>query len=154
MATHGASIAPPKRRPKRLNSRLRPLHSAMGDIALPVPAIWRWRYHGRFDWDRVARFRGTRREIQHVTVCVAAISSDGPCIICVADKALSYGDYIQWDSDCVKIVPLQHWKAACMMSSDNEAHATKLLRALDDTDIDYAGDRIQLAAALEPDHES
>lgn len=64
-----------------------------------------------------------------MTVCVAAISSNGPCIVCIADKALSYGEYIQWDSDCTKILELRN-KAVVMMSSDSESHATKLVRHL------------------------
>jgi 20S proteasome alpha/beta subunit len=64
-----------------------------------------------------------------MTVCVAAISSDGECIVCVADKALSYGDYIQWDSDCTKISDLRG-QAVAMFSSDKESHITRLVRSL------------------------
>lgn len=51
-----------------------------------------------------------------MTVCVAALSSDGECTICVADKALSYGDYIQWDSDTTKILRLPYPSAVLMVS--------------------------------------
>jgi hypothetical protein len=51
-----------------------------------------------------------------MTVCVASLSCGGSCIICVADKALSYGDYIQWDSDTTKIIPLPSRRAVLMIS--------------------------------------
>ena len=51
-----------------------------------------------------------------MTVCVAALVSGGSCIICVADKALSFGEYIQWDSDTTKIIPLSSRRAVLMVS--------------------------------------
>ena len=41
-----------------------------------------------------------------MTVCVAALAADFNAVVCVADKALSYGEYIQWDSDSSKIVKI------------------------------------------------
>jgi hypothetical protein len=44
----------------------------------------------------------------------------------VADKALSYSNYIQWDSDATKIIKLPGY-AAAMVSSDRETHAARLV---------------------------
>jgi hypothetical protein len=57
-----------------------------------------------------------RRVIRFMRVCVSAIASDGDCIICITDKAVSYGDYIQWDSDTTKIIPMSSSNAVLMVS--------------------------------------
>jgi hypothetical protein len=41
-----------------------------------------------------------------MTVCVAALAAQSRVIVCVSDKALSYGDAIQWDSDEGKMMSL------------------------------------------------
>src|ERR1017187_7404300 len=41
-----------------------------------------------------------------MTVCIAALSQDSKAIVCMADKALSYGSSIQWDSDSSKVFEL------------------------------------------------
>jgi hypothetical protein len=41
-----------------------------------------------------------------MTVCVAALASMSRSIVCIADKALSYGDQISWDSDGSKMFEL------------------------------------------------
>jgi hypothetical protein len=41
-----------------------------------------------------------------MTVCVAAISSNRKAIVCVADKAITVNEYIQWDADATKILPV------------------------------------------------
>jgi hypothetical protein len=33
-----------------------------------------------------------------MTVCLAAFAQNHQAIVCIADKGLSYGDHIQWDS--------------------------------------------------------
>jgi 20S proteasome alpha/beta subunit len=106
--------------------------------------------HDRLDpFERGRRLsRETQRKgARRMTVCVAAISSDGPCIVCVADKALSYGDAIQWDSDCTKILNLQN-RAVAMISSGNEAHAERLARWLTKVE-DYGGERYTLLKDVE-----
>jgi hypothetical protein len=75
------------------------------------------------------RVGACREGIGRMTVCVAAIAEAKSCVVCIADKALLYGDYIQWDSDCTKIFDLKG-DAVAMLSSDNEAHATRLLSEL------------------------
>jgi len=41
-----------------------------------------------------------------MTVCIAALSQKSEAIVCVADRALTYGSSIQWDSDSSKIFEL------------------------------------------------
>lgn len=41
-----------------------------------------------------------------MSICVAALSESQRAIVCIADKALSYGGSIQWDSDSSKIISL------------------------------------------------
>lgn len=41
-----------------------------------------------------------------MTVCVAALCSNSKAIVCVADKAITLGGYIQWDADASKILPI------------------------------------------------
>ena len=39
-----------------------------------------------------------------MTICVGALAANSAAIVCVADKAVNYGGYLQWDSDSAKIV--------------------------------------------------
>jgi hypothetical protein len=39
-----------------------------------------------------------------VTVCVASVCSNRDAIVCVADKAVTINQYIQWDADATKIL--------------------------------------------------
>jgi len=43
-----------------------------------------------------------------MTICAAALAAKSRAIVCVADKAISYGDVVSWESDVTKIVPLAH----------------------------------------------
>jgi len=43
---------------------------------------------------------------KNVTVCVAAICSNQNAIVCVADKAVTINQYIQWAADATKIIPV------------------------------------------------
>lgn len=56
-----------------------------------------------------------------MTVCVAALAARNRGIVCVADKALSYADYIQWDSDSSKIINLNPSGALVMVSGNEQA---------------------------------
>ena len=72
-----------------------------------------------------------RREIKGMTVCVAALASGGDGIVCIADKALSYGDYIQWDSDTTKIIPLRSNNGVLMVSGgENSSRVVNALLAI------------------------
>jgi hypothetical protein len=64
-----------------------------------------------------------------VTVCVAALAADFKAIVCVADKALSYGDFIQWDSDGSKIVKINP-SGTLLLFSGQEMPISKVTGAL------------------------
>jgi hypothetical protein len=61
-----------------------------------------------------------------MTVCVAALAVDGRTIICVADKAISYGEQIQWDSDSTKILKINP-SGALAMFAGSELPCQKVL---------------------------
>ena len=56
-----------------------------------------------------------------MTVCVAALAAKAKAIVCVADKAITYDDYIQWDADCDKIVEMNASGTVCLTSGDDES---------------------------------
>jgi hypothetical protein len=97
--------------------------------------------------DRLPRSLPDRHKgVDQMTVCVAAISSDGPCIVCVADKALTFDNYIQWDSDCTKIRYLRGG-AVVMFAWNDDVHATCLMQALAEFN-NYAGERGAIISGL------
>jgi hypothetical protein len=71
-----------------------------------------------------------------MTVCIAALSAKGACIICLADKALSYAD-VSWDSDSAKIIPLGQNEAVALTAGSDQ-YITRLLRKISDFS-GYAG---------------
>jgi hypothetical protein len=66
-----------------------------------------------------------------MTVCVAAIASDDSVIICVADKALSFGDFVSWDSDTSKIIVLSGRKAVAMTAGNDKYVMRYLSKIMD-----------------------
>jgi hypothetical protein len=85
-----------------------------------------------------------------MTVCVTAISSSGTCLVCVADKALSYGDYLQWDSDTTKIIPLPSKRGVLMVSGGEDAsRVVNQILALSDLGQDIAGTIAKLEATYQ-----
>jgi hypothetical protein len=54
-----------------------------------------------------------------MTVCIAALSAKGACIICLADKALSSAD-VSWDSDSAKIIPLGQNEAVALTAGSDQ----------------------------------
>jgi hypothetical protein len=66
-----------------------------------------------------------------VTVCIAALAASGGCIVCVADKALSYAD-VAWDSDVDKIIRIGTRRSACALTSGADKYLTRFLRKIDD----------------------
>lgn len=55
-----------------------------------------------------------------MTICAAALAADFQAIVCIADKALTYGDYIQWDSDSSKIIKVNPSGTLLLFSGDEE----------------------------------
>jgi 20S proteasome alpha/beta subunit len=64
-----------------------------------------------------------------MTICAAALAAKSKAIVCVADKAISYGDFISWESDVTKIVQLPHPGCVAMMSGEEEG-TSRVLSAL------------------------
>jgi hypothetical protein len=79
-----------------------------------------------------------------MTVCIAALAAQGKAIVCMADKALSYGDTIQWDSDSSKMFALRSGGLVIMFSGDEEPISRilgKIIARESDLGDDVAGTR-------------
>jgi 20S proteasome alpha/beta subunit len=63
-----------------------------------------------------------------MTVCLAAFADYPKAIVCIADKGISYGDHIQWDSDGTKIATISSKGTTIMFSGGEEATARVLSR--------------------------
>jgi len=74
-----------------------------------------------------------------MTICAAALAAKSKAIVCVADKALTYGEFISWDSDVTKIVRLAHSGCIAMMSGEEEG-TSRVLAAL--AAVDNLGDTV------------
>ncbi|SRR6266581_6091585 len=64
-----------------------------------------------------------------MTVCLAAFAQNHQAIVCIADKGLSYGDHIQWDSDSTKIAHLND-KGTTVLFAGGEIATSRVLSAL------------------------
>jgi hypothetical protein len=65
-----------------------------------------------------------------MTICAGVLASGGASIVCVADKAATYGDYIQWDADETKIVPLEATHGIVALVSGADDYIGPVLRGL------------------------
>ncbi len=83
-----------------------------------------------------------------MTVCIAALSANSQVIVCIADKALSFGDQIQWDADSSKITTLDNNKSLILMAG-SEGPTSRVLRKLDPLTAEWSGDRNDLMNVLE-----
>lgn len=68
--------------------------------------------------------------VSRMTVCIAAICDGGHALVCIADKALTYGSYIQWDSDSSKLIEINPSGAIILFSGGEEASSRVLGRLL------------------------
>ena len=59
---------------------------------------------------------------------VAALAADFEAVVCIADKALSYGDYIQWDSDSSKIIKVNPSGTLLLLSGEEEPSSKVLAK--------------------------
>src|SRR5260370_1700483 len=66
---------------------------------------------------------------RRMTICIGALAAGGKSIVCVADKGLSYGPGIQWDSDSTKIVPVGSSGVQALISG-GELMISRVLRGL------------------------
>ena len=71
-------------------------------------------------------FPKRKQEKRFMTVCVSAFAADMNAIVCVADKALSYGDVIQWDADSTKIIKINPSGTLLLFSGDEEPNSKVL----------------------------
>lgn len=84
-----------------------------------------------------------------MTVCVAAIAADFKAIVCVADKALSYGDYIQWDSDSSKIIKVNPSGTLLLFSGDEEPNSKVLANFIVQADNLWGKERRSIVKVCE-----
>jgi ATP-dependent protease HslVU (ClpYQ) peptidase subunit len=56
-----------------------------------------------------------------MTIAIGALAEGSKAIICVADKAVTYNQQIQWDADVTKIVLLDNKKLIAMFSGGEES---------------------------------
>jgi hypothetical protein len=73
-------------------------------------------------------------ERKYVTVCIAALAANSQAVVCVADKALSYGSYIQWDSDSSKMLRINPSGSLIMFSGSDPSLSEILSRLIADAD--------------------
>jgi hypothetical protein len=84
-----------------------------------------------------------------MTVCIAAIAGEGSkFLICVADKALTFGSHIQWDADSSKITTLDNNKTLILMAG-SESPIDRVIRKLNPITDEWSGDRFALMSLLE-----
>jgi len=55
-----------------------------------------------------------------MTICAAAFACNSEAIVCVADKALTFGELITWESDSTKLIQLPQPGCVAMMSGEEE----------------------------------
>lgn len=70
-----------------------------------------------------------KKRFRFMTICAAALAAKSKAIVCVADKAITYGDVVMWESDVTKIVQLAHPGCVAMMSGEEEG-TSRVLSAL------------------------
>jgi hypothetical protein len=61
-----------------------------------------------------------------MTIAIGALANNSRAIVCVADKAITYAQQIQWDADVTKIVPLENNRLTAMFSGSEEPVARVL----------------------------
>lgn len=64
-----------------------------------------------------------------MTICIAALGANSKAIVCVADKAITYGEVIQSDTECLKIIDVGKAGMVVLTSGDDDI-TTRLLRKL------------------------
>jgi len=60
------------------------------------------------------------RERCRMTVCISALAEQARAIVCVADRALTYGQAIQWESDSSKMFSLRKGGMVIMFAGEEE----------------------------------
>ena len=132
-------------RPKTLEESKRELNQT-NSPGLPSAQRTKFPADGRLLAPRAALAKLAPCRAQFMTVCIAALA-DG-AIICVADKALTYGQSIQWDADASKITTLDNGKSLILLAGD-DSPTNRLLRKINHLTDEFSGDQFSLMSILE-----
>jgi len=81
-----------------------------------------------------------------MTVCLAAFAQEPNAIVCIADKGISYGDHIQWDSDGTKMANMNSKGTTLLFAGAEEDTARVLSRLV--VRGEELGDDIAMTGAL------
>lgn len=65
-----------------------------------------------------------------MTICVGVLAAGGRSIVCVADKAATYENEIQWDVNETKIVPLEKANGVVALIAGTDEYIGPVLRGL------------------------
>src|SRR5260370_32269922 len=76
------------------------------------------------------RLRRKRLERRYMTVCAAALSENSKAIVCISDNGISYGDYIQWDSDSSKMFVVKEKIGPVIMFAGSDEANSRVLASL------------------------
>jgi hypothetical protein len=98
-------------------------------------------------WYKCVPIKSARNRIRtedNVTICVGALAGGGQSLVCVADKAMSYRDYIQWDGDSTKIITLSSSQVVSI--SGHGPHIDRVVKKLEDTDQLYGNVRSTISS--------
>jgi hypothetical protein len=87
-----------------------------------------------------------------MTVCAAALSEDSRAIICVSDNGLSYGDYIQWDSDSSKAFTTREGLGPVVMFAGSEEPTSRVLAGMFTREDDLGKDLPQTVGICEVEY--
>jgi hypothetical protein len=87
-----------------------------------------------------------------MTICIAAIAADSKAIVCVSDKALSYGEYIQWDADSSKMLSLED--RAAVMFSGSEEGISKVLCNISSCEAELGSNAATTSKLFEENYQS
>src|ERR1017187_3451479 len=79
--------------------------------------------------------RVPRKRLRFMTICAAALAAKSRAIVCVADKAITFGDFISWESDVTKIVKLAHPGCVAMMSGSEEGTSRVIAALVAEADL-------------------
>jgi hypothetical protein len=88
-----------------------------------------------------------------LTVCISALAAEGKAIVCMADKALSYGDTIQWDSDSSKMFELRSGGLVIMFSG-SETPTSRILGKVIAREADLGEDVATTKRILEEEYQN
>lgn len=87
-------------------------------------------------------------EVKRMTVCIGCLAAKRRAIVCVADKALSYGEYTQWDSESSKILTLNPENGSTVMIAGDEEPISRVLSQLETVKDSIGGRPRQQTMAL------